>query len=220
MNQAIFPEIGLEQFDFVKDAGTRNAILVLRTIAERMNQEQKPLFVCFIDYSKAFDKVQHEKLFDILQNDLRFLRNSCWDIDGEDLRFLRNLYWDQTADIEIQNEIKQVTKIKREVRQGCVVSPDLLNLYSEIILRYLRDKPGLMVNGNNLNNERNRRSKSYVGQIHGYKIVTIKLIHKRKQSLQIKFPAKAYIYSAQTNIHQYATIKNIHLTRFTLIGNH
>ena len=85
MNQArkaILPEIGLEQFGFVNDAGTQNAILVLVTIAKRMIQVQKPLFVCFIDYSKAFDKVHHDKLFDILQE---------LGIDRKNLRFLRNI---------------------------------------------------------------------------------------------------------------------------------
>ena len=114
IRRAILPEIAPEQFGFVKNAGTRNAMVVLRTIAERMLQVDKPLFLCFIDYSKAFDKVQHEALFKILQQ---------LDIDGKDLRLLRNLYWEQTAGIRIRTKVRQYTKIKRGVRQGCVLPP-------------------------------------------------------------------------------------------------
>ncbi|KAK3743177.1 hypothetical protein RRG08_064033 [Elysia crispata] len=59
---------------------------------------QKDLYICFIDYSKAFDKVKHEKLFEML-NQL--------DIDGKDLRVLRNLYWDQTAAVRVGGELNR-----------------------------------------------------------------------------------------------------------------
>ena len=84
----IRPEIGKEQFGFVEDAGTRNAIFVLRMISERAIEMKKDLYICFIDYTKAFDKVQHREIFSLLQD---------LDLDGKDLRVLRNLYWEQTA---------------------------------------------------------------------------------------------------------------------------
>ena len=108
MNQAgkaILPEIGLEQFGFVKDAGTQNAILVLVTIAKRMIQVQKPLFVCFIDYSKAYDKVHHDKLFDIVQE---------LGIDRKNLRFLRNLYWIKLQVFESETKSNNTQKSKEE----------------------------------------------------------------------------------------------------------
>ena len=145
IRRAILPEIASEQFGFVKDAGTRNAMFVLRSISERMLQVDKPLFLCFIDYSKAFDKVEHEALLKLLQQ---------LDIDSKDLRLLRNLYCEQTAGVRIRNEVRQYTKIKRGVRQGCVLSPDLFNLYSEMILRHLKHQPGISINGNNINNIR------------------------------------------------------------------
>ena len=57
------------------------------------------------------------------------------DIDGKDLRVLRNLYWDQTAAVRIDGELSEYTNIKRGVRQVCVMSPDLFNLYSEVIFK-------------------------------------------------------------------------------------
>ena len=59
-------EIGKKQFGFVQDTGTRNAIIILRMLPERAIEMQKDLYVCFIDYTKSFDKVQHKELFNML----------------------------------------------------------------------------------------------------------------------------------------------------------
>ena len=133
------------QFGFVPDKSTRNAIFTLSMLAERCIEMQKDLYLCFIDYSKAFDKVRHEKLFNILEH---------LDIDGKDLRVIRNLYWDQSAAVRIGGELSEYTLIKRGVRQGCVMSPDLFNIYSEMILRNLENYPGVKINGVNINNIR------------------------------------------------------------------
>ena len=145
MRKSLRPEIAKTQFGFVPDKGTRNAIFTLSMLMERCIEVPKDLYICFIDYSKAFDKVEHEKLFEML-NQL--------DIDGKDLRVLRNLYWDQTVAVRVEGELSEYTNIKRGVRQGCVMSPDLFNLYSEVILRNLDESEGLKANGENLNNLR------------------------------------------------------------------
>ena len=75
MRNKIPPEISETQFGFMKDKGSRNAIFSLRTLMERAIEIQKDLYLSFIDYSKAFDKVKHSDLFDIL------LRDNC---DGKD----------------------------------------------------------------------------------------------------------------------------------------
>ncbi|GFO02679.1 retrovirus-related pol polyprotein line-1 [Plakobranchus ocellatus] len=110
-----------------------------------MCRMQKDLHLCFIDYSKAFDKVRHVELFRMLEK---------LDIDGKDLKAIRNLYWDQTASVRIEGEHSDFKPIKRGVRQGCVMFPDLLNLYSEVILRNLDGISGLKINGENLSNLR------------------------------------------------------------------
>ena len=141
----IRPEIGKEQFGFVEDAGTRNAIFVLRMISERAIEMKKDLYICFIDYTKAFDKVQHREIFSLLQD---------LDLDGKDLRVLRNLYWEQTVCMRVGGDKSPYTDVKRGVRQGCVLSPDLFNLYSEMILRDLEPLQGIAVGGQNVNNLR------------------------------------------------------------------
>ncbi|GFS13167.1 RNA-directed DNA polymerase from mobile element jockey-like [Elysia marginata] len=85
-------------YSFVEDrgTGTRNAFFTLSMIIEIAIEMKKDLYLCFIDNSKAFDRVRHDELYKIL--------NSI-DIDGKDLRTVRNLYWDQTAATRIDDEI-------------------------------------------------------------------------------------------------------------------
>ena len=75
-------------------------------------------------------------------------------IDGKDLRIIKSLYWEQTAAIKVNNEIGPFQQIKRGVRQGCVMSPDLFSLYSEVIMRNIENMPGIAVGGHNINNLR------------------------------------------------------------------
>ena len=145
MKTKIRQEISQEQNAYMEGKGTRNAIFVLRMLAERSLEVQKDIYLRFIDYSKAFDKVRYEELFRILE---------ALDIYWKDLQLSRNLYWEQTAAIQIEGEMSTWTSIKRGVRQGCVLSPDLFNLYSEVILREVKDIPGVKIGGVNINNLR------------------------------------------------------------------
>lgn len=75
----IKPEISDVQYGFVKDKGTRNAIFNVRIISERAIEHQTDMYLCFIDYTKAFDKVRHDKLFQLLKD---------VNVHGKDLRIL------------------------------------------------------------------------------------------------------------------------------------
>ena len=86
---------------------------------ERAQEVQKDVFTCFVDYEKAFDKVRLQKLFEILKN---------LGVDGKDLRLITNLYWCQKAGVRVGEEVCMWQDIKREVVQGCVLSPDLFNI--------------------------------------------------------------------------------------------
>ena len=141
----IKPEIDVTQCGFVEGKGTVNAIFVLRTIIERALEVNKDLYLCFIDYTKAFDKVRHEEIINILEN---------LDMDGKDLRIIKNLYWKQTATVRMDNEVSNFQQIKRGVRQGCVLSLDLFSLYSEMIMHHLEGIPGIQIGGHNINNLR------------------------------------------------------------------
>ena len=124
-------EIAPEQYDFMPDKGTRNAIFVLRRISERAIEKQKDIYACFIDYSKAFDTVRHEPLIDLLK---------AIDVDSHDVQLLANLYWKQKAAVRHTGEISEWLSIKQGVHQGCVASPYLIVMYTEMIMISLEDK--------------------------------------------------------------------------------
>ena len=68
--------------------GTREGIFNLLKINERYLEDHKDVYTCFIDYVKAFDRVKHEKLCDVLK---------AMTFDGKDIRLIANLYWGQAA---------------------------------------------------------------------------------------------------------------------------
>ena len=71
-----------EQYGFTKGMETRNAIFVLRTVLERALEIQKDVYLCFVDFQKAFDTVKHEQMIEML-GEVR--------IDGRELRLITNL---------------------------------------------------------------------------------------------------------------------------------
>ena len=137
----IRPEIAEEQCGFVEDKGTANAVYMLRTLIERAIEVQKDVYLCFIDYTKAFDRAKHDELL----KQVKQLR-----LDGKDDRLIKNMHWKQKVD----NDTSSFQKMKRSVRQGCVLLTDLFNLYSEVIMKNLQDHPGIKVGGKNVNNLR------------------------------------------------------------------
>ena len=77
---------------------------------------QNGLYLCFIDYTKAFDCVKHQKLIKVIES---------LNVDGKDVRVITNLYWQQIPAVRGENELSEYKQIQRGVRQGCVLSPDL-----------------------------------------------------------------------------------------------
>ena len=134
-------EIAAVQYGSMPDKGTGNAIFVLRRLVERSVEKHRDVYTCFIDYSKAFDTVKHESLVGL-------------DVDKSETRLLTNLYWKQTADVRCGDDISEWLDIKQGVRQGCVVSPHLFALYTEMIMRELDDMDCFRIDGTVVNNLR------------------------------------------------------------------
>ncbi len=135
------------QFGFRGGFGTRDALFTLQVLVQRCRDVNKDVFLCFIDYEKAFDRVQHQKMLEILQR---------IGLDSRDVRLIANLYWNQSASVRVENELSDEVQIQRGVRQGCVLSPLLFNLYSEMILSEALDglNLGIVINGEDINNLR------------------------------------------------------------------
>ena len=113
-------EVSSNQFGFRPNSGTREAIFCMRMTTERYLCMQRNIYACFIDYSKAFDKVHHNKLIDSLMK---------VNTDGKDIHLIIgiHIYWQQMAAIRINNSMSDFIAIKRGVRQGCVLSLLLWN---------------------------------------------------------------------------------------------
>ncbi|XP_069994133.1 uncharacterized protein [Penaeus vannamei] len=94
--EKIKSEVSWSQFGSKKNEGTRNAKFVMRTLAERAIEMQKNLYVIFIDYEKAFDRVKHQEIM----NDLQQV-----DLDDKDLRLLKKSILGTVAAISLEGEL-------------------------------------------------------------------------------------------------------------------
>ena len=111
------------QARFRKDRGTRGQIANIHWIIEKSREFQKN--ICFIDYAKAFDCVDHTKLWKILEE---------VGIPDHLTRLLKNLYVGQEATVRTGHETTDWFHIREGVCQGCILSPCLFNLYAEYIM--------------------------------------------------------------------------------------
>jgi len=128
--------ISVSQLGFGRGLGTREALVATQELIQNCNDQRKDIMLCFIDYEKAFDRVQHHKLIQIL---------SRLNIDQKDI---------QMAEVRVSNDLTEAKPICREARQGCVPSPLLFNLYSEAIFQKALEERnvGVKVNGVWVNN--------------------------------------------------------------------
>ena len=94
-----------------------------------LSKLQKNVYFCFIDYTKAFDCVDHNKLWKVLQE---------MGIPDHVTCLLRNVYAGQEATVRIAHGTTDWFQIEKGVRQGCILSPCLFNFYAEYIMRNAR----------------------------------------------------------------------------------
>jgi len=93
--------------------------------SKKQESSRKNICFCFIDYAKAFDCVDHNKLWKILQE---------MGIPDHLTCLLRNLYAGQKATVRTRHGTTDWFQIEKGVRQGCILSPCLFNLYAEYIM--------------------------------------------------------------------------------------
>ena len=145
MANKIDKEVSRLQSSLRRGTGTREGVFNLRTICERATDVQKDVYICFIDYTKSLDRVKHFKMIECL---------SEIGMNDKDLQIITKLYWEQSASIRTESGMTSEFKIKKGVRQGCVLSPNLFNLYTEKIFREVEDMKGVNIGGVNINNLR------------------------------------------------------------------
>ena len=116
--------------------------------SKKQESSSKNIYFCFTDYAKAFDWVDRNKLWKILKE---------MGIPDHLTCHLRNLYADQEATVKTEHGTTDWFQIEKGVRQGCILSPCLFNLYAEYIMRNAgldEAQAGIKIAGRNINNLR------------------------------------------------------------------
>ena len=135
-------------FKLVLEKAEETEIKLPTSAGSSKKQEfQKNIYFCFIDYAKAFDCVDHRKLWKILTE---------MGIPDHLTCLLRNLYAGQEATVRTGQGRTDWFQIGKGVRQGCILSPCLFNLYVEYIMRNTRleEQAGIKIARRNFNNLR------------------------------------------------------------------
>ena len=115
---------------------------------KKQESSRKNIYFCFIDYAKASDCVDHNKLWKILQE---------MGVPDYLTCLLRNLYAGQEATVRTEHGTTDWFQIGKEVHQGCILSLCLFNLYAEYSMRNAgleEAQAGIKIAGRNINNLR------------------------------------------------------------------
>ena len=115
---------------------------------KKPESSRKHIYFCFIDYAKAFDCVDHNKLWKILKD---------MGIPDHLTCLLKNLYAGQEATVRTGHGITDWFQIGKGIHQGCILSPCLFNLYAEYIMRNTgleEAQAGIKISRRNINNIR------------------------------------------------------------------
>ena len=134
------------QAGFRKGRGTRDQIANNHWIIKKAREFQKNIYFCIIDYAKAFDCVDHNKLWKILKE---------MGIPGHLICLLRNRYAGQEATVRTGRGTTDRFQIGKGVCQGCILSPCLFNLYAGYIMLNAgldEAQAGFRIAGRNINN--------------------------------------------------------------------
>ena len=148
LQQYVNHELPDVQAGFRKGKGTRDQIANIRWVMKKAREFQKNIYFCFIDYSKAFDCVDHNKLWKILKE---------MGIPGRLTCLLRNLYAGQEATVRTGHGTTDWFQLGKGVCQGCIFSPCLFNFYAEYIMRNTgleEAQAGIKIAGRNINHLR------------------------------------------------------------------
>ena len=134
------------KLDFEKAEETRDQIANICWSLEKQESSRKNIYFCFIDYAKACDCVDHNKLWKILKE---------MGIPDHFTCLLRNVYAGQEATVRSGHGTTDWFQIGKGVFQGCMLSPCLFNFYVEYIIPNARldeAQAGIKIAGRNINN--------------------------------------------------------------------
>ena len=142
-------ELAEEQAGFRQGRGTGDMLCAIQVLLEKLNSKTQALqdaYIVFIDYSKAFDNVDHQALVTTLLN---------MGFPPHLVALIQALYNDQNAKIRWNGSHTAPFNITKGVRQGCILSPHLFSAYTEQVMRDAdTDQQGIKVGGRKISNLR------------------------------------------------------------------
>ena len=120
--------IGEEQCAFRSGRGCVDQIFTLKQMSEKMKEKNKKLFLGFMDLQQAYDRVDRNALWQVLM---------IYGVGGKLLNAIKSMYVDSEACVRINGMEGEWFKVNSGVRQGCVMSPWLFNLYMDGVIKEL-----------------------------------------------------------------------------------
>ena len=125
--------ISREQGAFMKGKGCIDQIFTVKMVAEKYLAKGRKMYAAFMDLEKAYDRVDWDGLWEVL---------GIYGVGGRLLRGVKAFYKDASACVRSGGELSELFEIKRGVRQGCVMSPWLFNIYMDGVIREMKARGG------------------------------------------------------------------------------
>lgn len=119
-------QIGEEQSGFRKGRSCADQIYVLRQVCEKMREKKKSVYVAFMDLEKAYDRVDREAMWQVMR---------VYGLGGRVLRGIMSFYEDGRACVRVGEKMSESFEVKMGLRQGCVMSPWLFNIFMDGVVR-------------------------------------------------------------------------------------
>ena len=119
------------QCGFRKGRGCNDQIYTLRVLMEKAREFHQPLYMCFIDLRKAYDSVNRDALWTVLQR--------CYHLPEKILSIIRAMHDESTAAVRAYGKTSDEFAVTSGVRQGCVLAPTLFNLFFDAVIHMAID---------------------------------------------------------------------------------
>lgn len=123
------------QSGFRNGCRTSDNIFVLNALSKKyLNSKNKKMYTCFVDFSKAFDTVPRSNLFEKMSKNMK--------IEGKLFNILNDMYSSTAARVKVSNSISKSFDTSKGLKQGCVLSPTLFNIFLADLPDYLAEHGG------------------------------------------------------------------------------
>ena len=142
ISEGLIDQLDENQFGFRAGRGTLEGVACLKMIGANRINKGKNTYVCFIDFRKAFDRVGHVKLLEILEQRK---------VPKRELELLSEVYKNQVGYMKEDEKCEYPVRIGKGVRQGCALSPILYNTYADHVMKKLDQMPGIIIGGKVVN---------------------------------------------------------------------